>query len=199
MKKIIFLTLVAALALAFVGCNSMNETNSNKAVVVNNNMTANSMASANALMNANAVATGNSNAMMNSNMSNKALTREEYDKDKDKYAAEAKGAGSTIGSGINDGWLWTKTRADLLAANDLRESTINVDVNNAVVTLRGTVANKEQETKAVQVAKAVSGVTNVKDMLKVQANDSLTNHMTGGNSNMTGGNGNMKMTNANHK
>ncbi len=192
MKKIIFLTLVAALAMAFVGCSAMNENNSNKAVVVNNNMSANSMTSANMMMNSNAMTT-NSNAMMNSNMSNKSLTREEYDKDKDKYSAEAKSAGRSVGTGVNDGWLWTKTRADLLATNDLRESTINVDVNNAVVTLTGTVASKEQETKAVQVAQGVSGVTSVKNMLKVQPNDSLTNQTVGT------GNSNAKMMNANHK
>lgn len=191
MKKIIISGIVAASAMAFVGCSSMNETNSNKAVVVNNNMSANSMTSANMLMNSNA--TMNSNAMTNSNMSNKSLTREEYDKDKDKYAAEAKSAGRSVGTGVNDGWLWTKTRADLLATNDLRESTINVDVNNAVVTLTGTVASKEQETKAVQVAQGVSGVTSVKNMLKVQPNDSLTNQTVGT------GNSNTKMMNANHK
>ena len=51
MKKIISLTFVAALAMAFVGCDSMKETNSNKAVVVNNNA-ANMVANSN-MMNGN--------------------------------------------------------------------------------------------------------------------------------------------------
>jgi hyperosmotically inducible protein len=46
-------------------------------------------------------------------------------------------------------------------------ATINVDVDKAVVTLTGTVANAAQKTKAEQVAKAVEGVTSVKNMLKV--------------------------------
>ncbi len=37
MKKIMFLTFVAAFALALAGCETTKETNSNKAVVVNNN------------------------------------------------------------------------------------------------------------------------------------------------------------------
>ena len=32
-----------------------------------------------------------------------------------------KSAGGKIGTGLEDGWLWTKTRYDLLAADDLRE------------------------------------------------------------------------------
>jgi len=70
---------------------------------------------------------------------------------------------------LNDGWLWVKTRFDLAAADDLRDSTINVDVDNAVVTLSGTVATAAQSTKASQVAKAVEGVKSVKNMLKVSA------------------------------
>jgi len=62
-----------------------------------------------------------------------------------------------------------KTRFDLAAIDDLRDSTINVDVDNAVVTLTGTVANQAQVAKADQTAKAVEGVKGVKNMLKVAA------------------------------
>ena len=110
----------------------------------------------------------NTRANANTN-ANRGLTREDYEKKKADYAREAKGAGRTIGTGINDGWLWTKTRFDLAAADDLRDSTINVDVSNAVVTLSGTVASAEQKAKAETVAKAVEGVTGVKNMLKVAA------------------------------
>jgi hyperosmotically inducible protein len=57
----------------------------------------------------------------------------------------------------------------LAAADDLRDSTINVDVNNDVVTLNGTVASAAQKTKAETVAKAVEGVKSVKNLLKVAA------------------------------
>ena len=85
------------------------------------------------------------------------------------HALEPSPPGRTVGTGLNDGWLWVKTRFDLAAADDLRDSTINVDVDNAVVTLSGTVATAAQSTKASQVAKAVEGVKGVKNMLKVSA------------------------------
>ena len=82
---------------------------------------------------------------------------------------------STIGSGANDMWLWVKTRASLLGTSDLRESTINVDVVNDVVTLKGTVATAAQKAKAEQVAKDIDGVKSVKNELKVAPSDSVTN------------------------
>jgi len=101
------------------------------------------------------------------------VTREEYEKNKADYEKE-KGS-STIGQGANDMWLWVKTRASLLSTNDLRDSTINVDVVNDVVTLKGTVASAAQKTKAEEVAKAIDGVKSVKNELKVAPNDSVTN------------------------
>ena len=184
MRKIVFLTFVAVAAMGFVGCDSMKETNSNKAVVVNNNANANIMNSA--VMNSNAMM--NSNTMSSSNSAmNPNMTRAEYDRDKDRYAAEAKSAGRTIGTGANDGWLWTKTRAALATTNDLRDSTINVDVDNAVVTLTGTVETKDQMTAAVKVAQEIDGVASVKNSLKVQPNDSMTNQATSANGNMKSG------------
>jgi hypothetical protein len=115
----------------------------------------------------------------NTNTSNANVTREEYDKNRAQYEKD-KGS-STIGQGANDSWLWFKTRTALLTTSDLRESTINVDVVNDVVTLKGTVANAAQKTKAEQVAKGIDGVKSVKNELKVAPNDSVTN--TSGNKN----------------
>jgi hyperosmotically inducible periplasmic protein len=58
----------------------------------------------------------------------------------------------------------------LATTDDLRDSTINVDVDNAIVTLSGTVATQAQKTKAAQVAKGVEGVKNVRNNLVVSAN-----------------------------
>lgn len=150
-------------ALAFSACESTSNTNvnvkkvnDNTAIVVNDN--------ANLAMN---------NTRSSANSLNANITREEFDKDKDRFEREAKDTGATIGQGANDMWLWTKTRSALLATDDLRESTINVDVENDVVTLKGTVANAAQKTKAVQVAKGIEGVKNVKDELKVAPADSM--------------------------
>jgi osmotically-inducible protein OsmY len=116
----------------------------------------------------------NSNANVNSNRwSNTNITREEYDRNRAEYERD-KGS-STIGSGANDSWLWFKTRAALLTADDVRESTINVDVVNEVVTLKGTVGSAAEKTKAEQVAKDIDGVKSVKNELKVAPEDSMTN------------------------
>jgi osmotically-inducible protein OsmY len=87
----------------------------------------------------------------------------------------ARGSGRTIGPGLNDAWLWTKPRFDLAAAEDLRDSTVNVDVDNAVVTLTGTVASAAQKTRAEQVVKTVEGVKSVKNQLKVVSDNANHN------------------------
>jgi hyperosmotically inducible protein len=157
--KLLGFIVATALAGFLTGCNQTTNENANTRANANTNTM---MANANA----------NTNANTNTK---RALTREEYEKNKESYAKEAKGTGRTIGTGLNDGWLWTKTRFDLAAADDLRDSTINVDVSNAVVTLSGSVASAEQKAKAEAVAKAVEGVTRVKNMLTVAANTSNTN------------------------
>jgi hypothetical protein len=149
MRHKIVAMMIGTLALALSGCGDTTNYNAN--------------ANANLAANANvAVATATPTPR-------RGLTREEYEREKDRYTREAKEAGRTIGSGINDGWLWVKTRFDLAAADDLRDSTINVDVDNDVVTLSGTVATRAQKARAEAVAKAVEGVKSVKNMLKVTA------------------------------
>ncbi len=107
--------------------------------------------------------------MLNQIFGGQELTREEYDKNRDRYLKEVKEGSRVIGTGANDAWLWMKTRAALLSANDLRESTINVDVENGVVTLKGTVPNRKQKKIALKAAKGFEGVIAVKDMLKVMS------------------------------
>src|SRR5215211_7871706 len=71
----------------------------------------------------------------NANRNDGGVSREDFDKQKDRFEKEAKDLGRKIGTGANDLWIWTKTRAALASADDLRDSTINVDVDNNVVTL----------------------------------------------------------------
>jgi osmotically-inducible protein OsmY len=160
----------------FAGCD--NTSNSN--VAVNRNT------------NAAATATATPTPVANTN-SNRAPTRAEYEANKERYNREAKQSGRKVGTGTNDTWLWIKTRWDLAAADDLRDSTINVDVDNDVVTLSGTVASAAQKTRAEAVAKSVEGVKSVRNELKVQP--STTNANANANRNA---NANAKHGNANH-
>jgi osmotically-inducible protein OsmY len=142
--------------------------------------------------NAAATATATPTPVANTN-SNRAPTRAEYEANKERYNREAKQSGRKVGTGTNDTWLWIKTRWDLAAADDLRDSTINVDVDNDVVTLSGTVASAAQKTRAEAVAKSVEGVKSVRNELKVQP--STTNANANANRNA---NANAKHGNANH-
>ena len=158
----------AALLLGACGGTATNNANNSRANVTN--LGANNANTGAIVVNSNA----NTNRWSNTN-----VTREEYDKNRAEYEKE-KGS-STIGQGANDSWLWFKTRAALMTTSDLRDSTINVDVVNDVITLKGTVATAAQKTKAEQVANGIEGKKSVKNELKVAPNDSMTN--TSGNTN----------------
>ncbi|HKR13977.1 MAG TPA: BON domain-containing protein [Pyrinomonadaceae bacterium] len=149
--------------------------------------TANRNMNNNANMNANMAASPSPTAVSNTNTNTgRAPTREEYERDRARYDREARESGRTIGTGASDGWLWVKTRFDLATADDLRDSTINVDVDNAVVTLTGTVASAAQKTRAEQVAKGVEDVRSVRNQLRVVSDNGNGN----GNSNTRRGNSN---------
>lgn len=168
-RRIEGLLVLGALLVLVAGCDH----------TANDNRTAN--ANANAAANANIPAT--STPVTTANANRRAPTREEYEREKDRYSREAKESGRTVGTGLNDGWLWVKTRFDLAAADDLRDSTINVDVDKNVVTLTGTVASAAQKSRAEAVAKSVEGVTGVKNQLKVQAANANGNANANANAN----------------
>jgi len=144
---------LAALLVLIAGCDNQGNLN-------NRNAVANANANANATVATTPVVNANTNTR-------RAPTREETEREKERYSREAKESGRTVGTGANDMWLWVKTRFDLAAADDLRDSTINVDVDKDVVTLTGTVASAAQKTRAETVAKAVEGVKGVRNQLKV--------------------------------
>jgi osmotically-inducible protein OsmY len=155
-RRIEGLILLAAIAALVVGCDN----------TANNNANAN----ANAAANANATATATP-AVANNNANRSAPTREEYERDRARYDREAKESGRRVGSGANDGWLWVKTRFDLATTDDLRDSTIDVDVENGVVTLSGTVASTAQKARAEQVVTVVEGVRSVRNQLRVSSDN----------------------------
>ena len=62
---------------------------------------------------------------------------------------------------VNDTWITTKVKADLMATSDVPGTEIDVDTTNGVVKLSGTVDSKAKHDKAVTVAKGIKGVTKV--------------------------------------
>ena len=162
-KRITGLIAIAALS-AFVAACDGGANNTNNAGTNNRNVN---------LASPTPTLSGNTNT--NTETARRAPTREEYERDRERYQREARESGRTVGSGVNDGWLWVKTRFDLAAADDLRDSTINVDVDNGVVTLTGTVASAAQKTRAEQVAKSVEDVRSVRNQLRVVSDNANAN------------------------
>lgn len=173
------LGIIAAVGFA-AACDPVNSNTTANRAVTNGN-TAAVVVNSNTSVNTNAGATTQTNA---ANADNHATainfngTRDEINKQSKEIAAEAKRLGGSVGAGASDAWIWTKTRTALLAANDLRDSTINVDVSDAAITLKGTVANKEQKAAAVKIANAIEGKKSVKDELIVKANDNAQPNAT---------------------
>ncbi len=111
--------------------------------------------------------------MLNKIFDNREIIRENFEKEKSKYEKQAKETGETIGQGAEDAWLWTKTRASLTVAEELKDSDIKVDVKNSVVTLRGVVRDLGQKQKAAKIATEIEGVKAVKNLLKISSNRQL--------------------------
>jgi len=76
---------------------------------------------------------------------------------------------SEIKQDSKDSWLTTKVKSALAADVGLKTLTgINVDTAGSVVTLKGSVDTTANKSRAEQVARAVEGVSSVKNELIVQ-------------------------------
>jgi hyperosmotically inducible periplasmic protein len=89
----------------------------------------------------------------------------------DKAAVKTASTTKKTGRAIDDGWIKSKIYAQYMADWNtvLDDSDIDIDVDNNVVTLNGTVKSAEAKAKAVSIAKSTDGVKSVRDMLRVVA------------------------------
>ncbi len=76
--------------------------------------------------------------------------------------------GKTVGETIDDATITTRVKTSLLNDPDVGGLRIDVDTFKGVVTLSGRVKTKEEEAKAIALARKISGVTDVKSTLQVQ-------------------------------
>ena len=81
--------------------------------------------------------------------------------------ADATKAGDKMGEKIDDAWIHTKIVSKLIADSDTPERKINVDVMDAVVTLRGKVPSAEARSEAERISANVEGVSRVVNKLQV--------------------------------
>ena len=164
MKRLAATVAGAALA-AFAAACATDTTNTN---AVNENRTVTTTTTTtNTNANTNTTTTTNTNTRRTYNSN---ISEADYERDKERYGREAKEGGETIGQGLKDGWLWVKTKGALAGVDDLRDSTINVDVDNGVIRLHGTVANRQQVQAAVKTANGIEGKKGIKNDLKVDPN-----------------------------
>jgi len=63
----------------------------------------------------------------------------------------------------------TEIRSKLMAEGEFPGGSLNVDVNDQIVTLRGSVSTAAEKTKAEQLAKATNGVKSVRNRLAIKA------------------------------
>ena len=75
--------------------------------------------------------------------------------------------GKSVGETIDDATITTRVKTALLNDPDVGGLRIDVDTFKGVVTLSGRVKSKEEETKAVALARRVGGVSEVKSTLQV--------------------------------
>ena len=80
-------------------------------------------------------------------------------------AAESK---ESVGDSLDDAWIHTKIRSKLLGEGEFPGGSLNVDVKNNVVTLRGHVATRDDRAKAEQIAKSTDGVKSVRNQLVIK-------------------------------
>jgi hyperosmotically inducible protein len=78
-----------------------------------------------------------------------------------KVGEKTKDVAATTAEVITDAWITTKLKADFVNEDTLKGSDINVDTNNHVVTLKGTVASLAGKSRAEEIAKTTKGVNRV--------------------------------------
>ena len=76
--------------------------------------------------------------------------------------------GKTVGDTIDDATITTRIKTALLNDPDVGGLRIDVDTFKGVVTLSGRVKTKEEEAKAIAIARKIGGVNDVKSTLLVQ-------------------------------
>jgi hyperosmotically inducible protein len=86
----------------------------------------------------------------------------------DKAGEAVSGAASTTGKVVSDTVITTKIKADLVRDPDLSALDVHVETVKGVVMLSGFVESQKEADKAVQLARSVDGVTDVKSALKVK-------------------------------
>lgn len=78
------------------------------------------------------------------------------------------GSGQKSGAYVDDSWITTKVKSEMIANNDVAARNISVNTTKGVVTLTGTAATAQEANKAVEIARGIEGVKGVENDIRVQ-------------------------------
>ncbi len=92
----------------------------------------------------------------------------EKTKDGAVYVGEkTKDAASATAEGVTDAWITSRLKLDFVNEDTLKHSSINVDTNDHIVTLKGTVTSEAGRARAKEIARTTKGVRRVIDQLVI--------------------------------
>jgi hyperosmotically inducible periplasmic protein len=77
--------------------------------------------------------------------------------------------GKTVGETIDDATITTRVKTALLNDPQVAALKIDVDTTKGIVTMSGIVRSRDEEQRAIQIARGMPGVQDVKSTLQLQS------------------------------
>jgi osmotically-inducible protein OsmY len=84
-------------------------------------------------------------------------------------AASAENAMERAADAVSDAWVTAKIQSKYFIDDEIKGRNIDVETNNGVVTVAGTVGSYDERRQAVAMARSTDGVREVRDQLRVDA------------------------------
>ena len=78
------------------------------------------------------------------------------------------GGGQKTGEYVDDSWITSKVKSEMIADKAVSAHNINVNTTGGVVTLSGTAPTSQESNKAAEIAHGVKGVKQVENNIRVQ-------------------------------
>lgn len=83
-------------------------------------------------------------------------------------SGERAGTGEKTGAWVDDSWITTKVKSEMVADNDVSARNINVKTTKGVVRLTGTAATWSEANEAAEIAHGVKGVVSVENDIRIE-------------------------------
>ena len=77
------------------------------------------------------------------------------------------GGGEKTGTYVDDSWITSKVKSEMVADKSVKARDISVNTNRGVVTLSGTANTWQESNKAAEIAHSVKGVKSVENDIRI--------------------------------